>query len=403
MHCHVLGLAHSPISTESVRDAFSLKVYNLCRMLRMKGHTVSLYGAAGSDASIADDFVECVSAESMERDYGASDRAQFLFDSGQGWTAQDEAWLEFRQKCGFELARRVGHKVNEPILLSLGWCHVAMLTGLRMLGACDKAAIIEAGIGYSPTVAAIRVFESYAWLHYQLGAEVAKKEANGANPSRTDVVIPNYYDLSHFEFKAQKKDYALFLGRIVDSKGWGAALEICKKGKMPLKVVGQLPKKDARDIIAAIEKTGAEYVPSVGLEDRKHLLADARCLICYTTYVGPFEGVAVEAQLSGTPVICSDLGAFAETVLHGITGWRIHTIGDGVRALGMLDEIRPEVCREWAESNYSLEAVAPMYDALLTQVVAGEPVDLRWIAKKYPVIPRTLGASLAEPTASGQK
>jgi glycosyltransferase involved in cell wall biosynthesis len=378
---HVLGLAHNPINLDGVRDAFTMKVYNLCRMLRNVGHTVVLYGAAGTDTSICDEFVECVSADTYRKLYGDADKVKAIFDSGNGWAGDDAAWLEFRFRCAMELGRRVGDKANEPILLSIGWCHAPMLESLRGLGQCQSAKIIEAGIGYDKTYAPTRVFESYAWQHYRWAAD---KEPQTC-PGRQDVVIPNYYDPDHFEFSAEKDDYFLFMARIVPSKGYLAALEACKKAKVRLKVVGQLPRdaKQAAEALKAIKDAGGEYGESVGFEERKQLLARARALFCLTTYVGPFEGVAVEAMISGTPVIATDRGALTETVPHGLTGWRCHTNGDIAQAIKRIGEIDPKVCRAWALCRYSMDVIQHKYDALLRLVVSGENPGLDW-RKEWP-------------------
>ena len=377
MNVHMLGLAHNPINLDGVRDAFTMKVYNLCRMLRSVGHTVVLYGAAGSDTSICDEFVECVSAETYRKCYGEQDKVKYLFDSGNGWAGDDEAWLEFRFRCAMELGRRVGDRADEPILLSIGWCHAPMIEGLKGLGQCRSAKIIESGIGYDKTYAETRVFESFAWMHFRWGAD---KEPPNA-PGRQDVVIPNYFDPEHFEFREKKDDYFLFLARVVPSKGYLTALQACKKAKVRLKVVGQLPRdpKQAREAVEAIKQFGGEYGESVGMEERKGLLAGARGLFCLTDYVGPFEGVAVEAMLSGTPVIASDRGAMTETVPHGITGWRCHTLGDVGDAIERIREIAPKVCRGWALRRYSMEVIRHKYDALLRLVVNGEKMGLDWM------------------------
>lgn len=65
-----------------------------------------------------------------------------------------------------------------------------------------------------------------------------------------------------------------------------------------------------------------EFVGLVGPERRKSLLAGAKATLTPSIYLEPFCGVHVESMLSGTPVITSDVGAFADNNLHGTTGYR---------------------------------------------------------------------------------
>jgi glycosyltransferase involved in cell wall biosynthesis len=48
-------------------------------------------------------------------------------------------------------------------------------------------------------------------------------------------------------------------------------------------------------------------------------------------------------MLCGTPLISTNFGAFAETIEHGVTGFRCNTLGDFVKAIekaGTLDRTK---------------------------------------------------------------
>jgi len=111
-------------------------------------------------------------------------------------------------------------------------------------GNCQKSleegleqTVVEFGIGYEGSFAKYRVFESYAWMHYTYG-----KIDRIDNGRFFDTVIPNYWDLDDFVTPArdEKPDpYLFFIGRMIERKGVGIAVEVAKRLGMKIKLAGQ--------------------------------------------------------------------------------------------------------------------------------------------------------------------
>jgi hypothetical protein len=69
---------------------------------------------------------------------------------------------------------------------------------------------------------------------------------------------------------------------------------------------------------------------------------------------------SLPVRSSGTPVISTDWGAFAEYNRHRVTGYRCKTFEQFEWAAKHLDYIDPMACREWGLS-FALENIAPKY------------------------------------------
>jgi glycosyltransferase involved in cell wall biosynthesis len=259
-----------------------------------------------------------------------------------------------------EMRKRLGDKKDTLILLTGGWTFRAIQEAFPGYFTC------EPGVGYLGICTDKCAFESYAWMNHVY----AKKGIE--NGRWYDCVIPNYFDPDDFpeinegsrhSALGYRPSYLLYLGRLTQRKGVHIASDIANRLGIPLKVAGSGGRQVGPDIVAPeVTIKNAEYLGPVGIAQRSALLAGAWALLVPTIYHEPFGGVAVEAMMSGTPVVATDWGAFPETVKHGFTGYRFRTLSEGCQAVIDCQRLFPSLIRQHAIQTYSLAAVKPLYD-----------------------------------------
>lgn len=377
MRVHVLALADIPVKRQTPCCAFTWKAYHLCKMLRMRGHKVILYGCAGSDPSIADEFVETVPEDLVQDAHFGADwsRNQICVDQRQ------KAYDHYHRKTRYEVMRHAEFGVFEPVCATVGWIEPAC----RNLQ--DNQVVIESGIGYKYSFAKYRVFESYTTMHYVWGRQ---QQGQDHTQFPLDVVIPNAFDETMFTADLARDNYALFMGRVNEDKGWPQAAEACRRVGMKLKIVGQLYPGNETNTLNKIKELGAEWLPAASIEERKELMGRAQVFMCPTQYCEDFGGVAVEALMSGCPVITSDWGGFTDYIFHGINGFRCRSVEDIACALKQYEKIDRNLCRSYAVANFSLSRVSYMYDEYLHRVQSdftgrkGRPTHPHWEVKFLP-------------------
>jgi glycosyltransferase involved in cell wall biosynthesis len=378
MKIFVLGIPHTQTTTGFTTCAFTMKAFNLCRMMTRLGHTVYHLGTEGSNPECTE-HVSVASLRDWTRLYGEHKKTDFYNLETRGKFKQYmDRWAA---KARSAILDRVEKPYEAIVCCTWGGAQRVATDGLDQF-------IVESGIGYPNTWTKYRVFESYAWLHMHLG-----KENKFGGGCWQDAVIPNAFNPEMFgpvvaDWKARSPDF-LFIGRLNDDKGVKLAIHIAKEAGRSITIVGQ---GDPARLLK--DNPHVKYLPPVGVDERRELMRKARAVICPSYYVEPFAGVNVEAQLSGTPVITTDWGAFPETVLHGQTGYRCRTFEQFVWAAKNIENISPQMCHEWASHNYSLYRVAKMYDTYFRQVlnIAGQGwyeenparTELDWLRRYYP-------------------
>lgn len=340
---HLVGMPHNDTVRAVEWCAFSQKTRRLADMLTAGGHEVIYYGGPANEAAVAEHVV-VVTDEDRKRWFGGEDFTDTVFNH---WDPQEPCWAEMNANTVDAIADRLGP--TDIIGITMGRCQQAIAA------AFPNHVVIEPGIGYEgPLTTTHWCVESEAWRHYLYGKY-------GINDGRWyDTVIPNAYDPEDFDFCPDPDDYLLYLGRLTPRKGTAVVAELAKHHRVITAGQGDpglVP--------------GAEYRGVVVGDEKRKLLASARAVLVPTQYIGPFEGVAVEAMFSGTSVLTSPFGAFSETVVDGVNGWRCHTLGEFEAAVDWAGSLPAQQRREivlHAREKYSTSVVARRYDAWLDRL-----------------------------------
>jgi glycosyltransferase involved in cell wall biosynthesis len=349
---HVLGLPHTITNKEFTACAYTQKAWKFCKMMGERGHTIYHYGHEESDAPYAEN-VTVITNDVWKKVYGTHDYKAKLFT----YNTEDEAYQTFYKNAIEEIGKR--KQKNDFILPFWG-------AGVRPV--CDAhpdLITVEPGIGYAAGHwASWKVFESYAIYHAYYGLNAV----GSCIQNHYDTVIPNYFDISEFEFNDKKEDYFLYLGRVYDGKGVNIAIQVTEYLGYKLKIAGQVdsegPYRDKQF------PPHVEFVGYADVEKRKELMKNAKGSFLPSQYVEPFGGVQIENLLSGTPTITSDWGSFSENNINGVTGYRCKTFDDYLQAAIKINngEIDYKACREHGE-QFSLENVAVKYEKYFQDVL----------------------------------
>lgn len=310
---HVLGHPAKPLDVAGApADAQVLNCRNFCLMLEHLKIPYAYYGCPDSKlAGSCGTFIDC-------------GKPTGTWKYGNKWHKTYNDRLSKRLK---KHARLDG---SPELVCSLYGAAQADIDALGL-------PVIEPMVGYDHCWAPYRVFPSYAQQH----TIYALQPDNTQKTRFFDTVIPHFLPADEFHTSQHPGNYLLFLGRDAYGKGLAVARKVAKCANLPLRVVHD------------------------GLygEAKANLIANARAVLMPTLYVEPFGYVAIEAQLCGTPIVTTDWGAFAETVQHGVTGFRCRTLGEFIKAVQAAPTLDRNAIRQAAIQQFSLENVAPHYES----------------------------------------
>ena len=316
----------TPVRERGVGSVESL-VWLLTRELTRLGHEVTVFGAAGSQ--VPGELVV-----TLPGPYGQA-------GSPDDWQLGE--WLTLCRAVELSDRFDVLHSHNylwgvplEPV------ARAPMVHTLHVMPARDQALLWT----MRPR-ACVTAVSRYQWSRFPTLQPAA--------------VIPHAVADEQFTFRPEPEDYLCFFGRFTPGKGPLAAIAAARALGRRLLLAG--PRNDyyrAR-VEPLVDGRSVEYVGPVNGPERDRLLGGARALLYPVQHPEPFGLVMIEAMMCGTPVAAMRLGAVAEIVDEGVTGWSAETDAAYLRQVRRCLELDRRTVHQAAAARFSAARMAYDY------------------------------------------
>ena len=369
---HLVSLPHTETTRAYSWCAYTEKVRKFAdMMMSLDNYEIILYAGERNEAACTEHVV-IFDKIWQSKMFGHYNWSKDVFNE---WDSASLCWMEANRRAIEAVSPRA--RPGDILGIIGGSCQAAIVHALPQLWP------VEWGVGYGGVFTPYRVFESYAWQHH-----LARKEPTD-DIRFFDAVIPNSFESRSFPLGKGNGGYYLFIGRLIRRKGPHIAAEATARLGLPLLLAGQGVQKASpgrfEGIDVVVEGPHVSHVGVVGPKRRAELMGGARAVFVPTIYLEPFGGVAVEAMMCGTPVITTDWGAFTETVVQGVTGFRCRTLAEFVEAGRKAGRLDRAAIRTYALSRYSTSVVRHQYDAYFKRLMTlkGEG----WYADVEAVVP----------------
>ena len=215
----------------------------------------------------------------------------------------------------------------------------------------------------NPNLVSLSNFMAAHWSG-KLGVHV-ERVYNGIEPDR-------------YLYSAEKGDRYLFLGRIARFKGPHEAVEIAKRARVPVDIVGEDrftgDPPYVMNVMNSTKGTTAVYKGTVTHDEKLAFLRDAKAVLFPALWDEPFGLVPIEAMVSGTPVIALKRGALSEIIVNGKNGFLVDTVAEMVTLVeeNAVEDIDPEVCRQHVLDHFTSERMAKEYESKYVRILKGD-------------------------------
>lgn len=356
MRIALLGPSRHPVA-EPFAGGQESYVATLARELRQRGHWVTLFAAAGSDPNLADELVEFPHLPNFSAVAAVDPQLPepgFLRDQHAFLTVVGDL---MRRRADFDVVHNnslhhlplvSAQAIGLPLVVTL---HTPPFPWMELgVALCDPRAIFVA------------VSESLAHQWTAL-----------PNPA---IVIPSGVPTSTFGAGAGGQS-AVWVGRMVAEKGPDLAITAAQRAGRALRLIGPIgdPQWFETQVQPRLGRN-TTYDGHLTQKQTASVVGEAALLLMTPRWEEPFGLVAVEAALTGTPVLALRRGGLAE-VVDPQMGLLVDTrstddatccaLAENVDAVASMS--RSEV-RASAARRFSVTTMVSRYEEVYRQAVA---------------------------------
>jgi glycosyltransferase involved in cell wall biosynthesis len=187
-------------------------------------------------------------------------------------------------------------------------------------------------------------------------------------------VIHHGMDLSSVPVGSGNGGYLCFVGRACPDKGLLEAIMIAREAGIPLRIAIKMREQNEiryfHEVIEPILGPNEDFVGEVADAAKYRLMGEALAFLNPIQWPEPFGLVMIEAMATGTPVVGTSVGAAAEIIDHGRTGYLGKT-GDLSGLVQSAAALSRDVCRKTAEERFSEERMVSDHLRLFSELLEG--------------------------------
>jgi glycosyltransferase involved in cell wall biosynthesis len=196
-------------------------------------------------------------------------------------------------------------------------------------------------------------------------------------------VIHHGLEPSKYEWSPRAAgDYVAFVGRFSRVKGPHLAIETASRAGVQLRIAGEIHPPDeawaSAELRHRLTEPHVRYLGSIGLDEKRPLLRDARALLMPIEWNEPFGLIIIEAMLSGCPVVAFARGSVPELVENGVTGFIARNVDEMaalIRPGGPIDDVNRRRCRERAIQRFSRDRMVADHIAMYDRIRRSSPTS----------------------------
>jgi len=163
------------------------------------------------------------------------------------------------------------------------------------------------------------------------------------------------------------------VGRFNPEKAPHVACEVAEELGMRLTLAGKASEphewKYFNKMVKPHLNDRIRYLGEVDDEYKKRLFKNAAAFVYPIQWDEPFGIVMIEAMACGTPVVAYRRGAAPELIRDGVNGYLADDFDQFLDRVRMVSRIRRSECREYAEKNFSADAMVTGYENIYKKLL----------------------------------
>ncbi len=168
-----------------------------------------------------------------------------------------------------------------------------------------------------------------------------------------------------------KRDFLFWIGTIGEHKNPLDAILAAKRAGFPLVMAGKVRDQKYFNQFIGPHVDGhlVRYLGEINADQKLPYYQHARAVLFPTKWPEPFGLIMIEALACGTPVIAYPHGAVPEVIAPGQVGFIVHNPRQMATAIGKIDQIDRQACRDYIENHFSAQVMTQSYLAAAAKVI----------------------------------